>query len=40
MAGMTVIRGGRLVDLATRSAPRRDILIRDDTIIEIGRTES
>ncbi|MFM8546669.1 MAG: amidohydrolase family protein [Betaproteobacteria bacterium] len=38
MAGMTVIRGGRLVDPATRSAPRRDILIRDDTIIEIGRS--
>jgi len=33
---MKVIRGGRLVDIDTHQAPFKDILIRDDEILEIG----
>lgn len=33
---MTVIRGGRVVDIAGHSAPRADILVKGDTIVEIG----
>ena len=34
--GFSVIRGGRLLDLESRSARPADILIEGDTIIEIG----
>jgi 5-methylthioadenosine/S-adenosylhomocysteine deaminase len=34
---MTVIRGGRVVDIRGHAAPRADILIAGDTIVEIGR---
>lgn len=34
---MTVVRGGRLVDIARHAAPAADILIVGDTIKEIGR---
>ena len=33
---MTVIRGGRVVDIKGHSAPLADILVKDDTIAEIG----
>ncbi len=33
---MTVIRGGRVVDIKGHSAPKADILVKDDTIVEIG----
>lgn len=36
MAAFTIIRGGRLLDASTRTAPLRDILIRDGAIAEIG----
>jgi guanine deaminase len=36
-ASYTVIRGGRLVDIAKRTAAPADILIKGDTIAEIGR---
>ena len=35
-APMTVIRGGRVVDIKGHSAPRADILVKGDTIVEIG----
>jgi len=34
--GRKVIRGGLLLDIASHSAPPRDLLVDDDTIIEIG----
>src|SRR5579864_6411048 len=34
--GRKVIRGGLLLDVASHSAPPRDLLVDDDTIIEIG----
>jgi guanine deaminase len=34
---MTVIRGGRVVDIKGHTAPKADILVRGDTIVEIGR---
>jgi guanine deaminase len=34
---MTVIRGGRVVDIMRHSAPKADILVKGDTIVEIGR---
>lgn len=34
---MTVIRGGRVLDIEGHQAPRADILIKGDTILEIGR---
>lgn len=36
MPRTTILRGGRLLDAASRSAPFRDILIADGEIIEIG----
>ena len=33
---MTVIRGGRVVDIKGHSAPLVDILVKGDTIVEIG----
>ena len=33
---MTVIRGGRVVDIKGHSAPKADILVKGDTIVEIG----
>jgi 5-methylthioadenosine/S-adenosylhomocysteine deaminase len=36
MTNYTIVRGGRLLDAATRSAPFRDILIADGTIVEVG----
>ncbi|HWJ72495.1 MAG TPA: amidohydrolase family protein [Kaistia sp.] len=36
MTHFTIIRGGRLLDAATRQAPLRDILIKDGAILEIG----
>ena len=33
---MTVIRGGRVVDIKGHSAPQADILVKGDTIVEIG----
>lgn len=33
---VTVIRGGRLLDIGRHEAPHRDILVRGDTIAEIG----
>lgn len=35
-APMTVIRGGRVVDIKGHSAPKADILVNGDTIVEIG----
>ena len=35
-ANLTVIRGARLIDASKRSAPKADILIKGDTIVEIG----
>lgn len=35
-APMTVIRGGRVVDIKGHAAPKADILVRGDTIVEIG----
>ena len=32
----TIIRGGRVLDIEKGTAEPRDILIRDDTIAEIG----
>ena len=34
--GFSVIRGGRLLDLASRSTQAADLLIERDTIVEIG----
>jgi len=34
---MTVIRGGRLVNIRAHAAPKADILVKGDTIAEIGR---
>lgn len=34
---MTVIRGGRVVDIKGHAAPKADILVKGDTIVEIGR---
>jgi 5-methylthioadenosine/S-adenosylhomocysteine deaminase len=34
---MTVIRGGRVVDIRAHAAPKADILVKGDTIAEIGR---
>ena len=34
--GVTVVRGGRLLDLEAQQAPHRDILIEDGVIQEIG----
>ncbi len=36
-AAMTVIRGGRVLDIGRHAAPRADILVKGDTIVEIGR---
>jgi 5-methylthioadenosine/S-adenosylhomocysteine deaminase len=36
-AAMTVIRGGRVVDIRGHAAPKADILIAGDTIVEIGK---
>jgi len=36
-ASMTVIRGGRLLDIRKHTAPHADILVHGDTIAEIGR---
>jgi 5-methylthioadenosine/S-adenosylhomocysteine deaminase len=36
-AVMTVIRGGRVVDIKGHAAPRADMLVRGDAIVEIGR---
>ena len=33
---MTVIRGGRVVDIKGHAAPKADILVKGDTIVEIG----
>ncbi len=33
---MTVIRGGRVVDIKGHTAPKADILVNGDTIVEIG----
>ena len=33
----TIVRGGKLLDLAKRRAAAADILIKGDTIAEIGR---
>ncbi|TBR26874.1 MAG: S-adenosylhomocysteine deaminase, partial [Reyranella sp.] len=33
---MTVIRGGRVVDIKGHAAPKADILVNGDTIAEIG----
>jgi 5-methylthioadenosine/S-adenosylhomocysteine deaminase len=33
---MSVIRGGRVVDIKRHTAPRADILVKGDTIVEIG----
>ena len=35
-SGLKVIRGGRLLDIAAHTAPAVDILIANDTIMEIG----
>ena len=35
-APMTVIRGGRVVDIKGHAAPKADILVNGDTILEIG----
>ena len=34
---MTVIRGGRVLDIRGHAAPKADILIKGDTVVEIGR---
>ncbi|MBS0517767.1 MAG: amidohydrolase family protein [Proteobacteria bacterium] len=34
---MTVIRGGRVLDIRAHAAPKADILVKGDTIAEIGR---
>ena len=34
---MTVIRGGRVLDIRGHAAPKADILLQGDTIAEIGR---
>jgi 5-methylthioadenosine/S-adenosylhomocysteine deaminase len=34
---MTVIRGGRVLDIRAHAAPKADILVQGDTIVEIGR---
>ncbi len=34
---MTVIRGGRVLDIRSHVAPKADILVKGDTIVEIGR---
>lgn len=36
-AVMTVIRGGRVVDIKGHAAPRADMLVKGDAIVEIGR---
>ena len=36
-AAMTVIRGGRVLDIRGHAAPKADILVEGDTIAEIGR---
>ena len=36
-AAMTVIRGGRVLDIRGHAAPKADILVQGDTIAEIGR---
>lgn len=36
-AAMTVIRGGRVLDIKRHAAPKVDILVKGDTIVEIGR---
>lgn len=36
-APMTIIRGGRVLDIRGHSAPKADILVQGDTIAEIGR---
>ena len=36
-AAMTIIRGGRVVDIRGHAAPKADILVKGDTIVEIGR---
>lgn len=36
-AAMTVIRGGRVLDIKRHAAPKADILVKGDTIVEIGR---
>jgi len=36
MADYTILRGGRLLDAQGRSAPLKDILIRDGAILEVG----
>src|SRR5258708_24616101 len=33
----TIVRGGKLLDIARHKAVPADILIKDDTIVEIGR---
>ena len=36
-AAMTVIRGGRVLDIRGHAAPKADILVEGDTIAEVGR---
>jgi guanine deaminase len=36
-AAMTVIRGGRVLDIRGHAAPQADILVKGDTIAEIGK---
>jgi 5-methylthioadenosine/S-adenosylhomocysteine deaminase len=36
-AAMTVVRGGRVLDIKRHAAPKADILIKGDTILEIGK---
>ena len=36
-AAMKVIRGGRVLDIRGHAAPKADILVKGDTIVEIGR---
>lgn len=36
-ASMTVIRGGRVIDIRGHAAPRADVLVKGDTIVEIGK---
>ena len=36
-AAMTVIRGGRVLDIRGHAAPKADILVQGDTIVEVGR---
>jgi len=35
-ASMTVVRGGRVVDIKGHTAPKADVLVNGDTIVEIG----